>query len=169
MLALVQGVPGVAKAEVDRSGTLLRLRLASRRERAVDTALALLREGGYEAIMLDGTEAEAAERSVSDWYDRARSHELSRAEAQVLAGEIAAELAAAHALTPARQARVRSVLRARLEKAFIEGVAPGGALRERVQASVVDALEDLRGELDEASLRTLESILRVKLGAKTDR
>ncbi len=166
VLALLQDIPAVVSAEVDRSGTVLRLRLASRAR--LEGALALLREGGYEAVVLVGPEAEAAERSVSDWYDRARSRELSRAEAQVLAGEIAAELAAARALPAPREARARSVVRERLDEALI-GEAVPDALRERVRACVGRVLDDLRAELDEASLAALESILQAKLGAKTDR
>lgn len=165
MLALIHDVPGVASAAVDETGHFLRLRLTSaRNQRAVETVLALLREGGHAAVV--ASEADRAEiRRVSRrWFDRASVRELSRKEAAVLADEIAGAVAAAHLLDSPTRERLRETLRVHLEPALVDQPSRSDAtLADRLAPALQAAFGDAAAYLDEASAETLSRTARTRL------
>ena len=135
VLALVQSVPGVIAAHVDRSGTHLRLRLRGRgRERALQTLRALLRGGGYQAEVLSEAERMRITGRVGRWYDRDGALELSREEAGALARQIIGAFAAREGLAEDVRAALTDLLRESFERVFLESGEPLRSLGTRLAA-----------------------------------
>lgn len=80
MLARLERIEGVDWAAVDHAGELLRLALTRREE--LDAVRAALREFGYDAS------EETSVRADTRWYGRTSVRELSREEADVIAGRV---------------------------------------------------------------------------------
>lgn len=79
MLALLEEIEGVAAAQVDHSGMLLRLDLVfpEEHERWLAAITARLKELGYGTNVLRGSARSDVLRSVERWYDRRSAGELS--------------------------------------------------------------------------------------------
>lgn len=156
MLARLEAIDGVALAEVDHRGELLRLRLTS--DTALADAVATLREVGYRADPL--REAPVVER----WYGRAAVHELSREEGAVIAGGVVPAFARARGLAPQAAASLEDVVARALYACFAERTlaAPAnpGALRRECLIAVEMAVRDVLGP---EGARDLAAILSADL------
>lgn len=86
MLALLEEIDGVASAEVDRSGMLMRLHLVSPHEhdRCLAAITTRLNELGYRTNVLHGSARDDVLSTVERWYDRRSAEELSIEELKTL-------------------------------------------------------------------------------------
>lgn len=156
MLARLEAIDGVALAEVDHQGELLRLRLTS--AQALREAVATLRELGYGADEL--TAAPAVER----WYGRDTVRELSREEGDVIAERVVTSFARSRGIDPPTEAQLEELVARALYTYFAAhtlggSATPGTLVRECV--NVVEAVvRDLLG-LDGA--RELAALLSADL------
>lgn len=157
MLARLEEIDGVALAEVDHRGELLRLRLTS--EDALAGAVATLREMGYGADELSG--AAAAER----WYGRDTVRELSREEGEVIARRVVSAFARARGIASSISGDLVDLVARALYACFaahtLGARAEAGALR-RACASAVEAA--VRDRLGPDRARELAALLSADLG-----
>lgn len=111
MLARLEGLDGVRRAETDFSGDHLRLLLDD--PDALAAATGLLAEAGY------GTQ-EATGVAVERWYDRASVGELSRVEAGVIADRVLVALRRDRTLDTETARRLRDAVADGLHRCFVE-------------------------------------------------
>lgn len=165
MLARIEDVPGVASAAIDRSGTLVRLRLAGGEATwGVDTVRALLRESGHETAVVDEAERVEILARVTRWFDHVHVSDLSREEASTLAEELASAVAGEARLDEALRDRLRETLRTRLEERFAERRAsPTASLEEQLTPFLRGLREQTSSFLPPAAQVALETIVRARL------
>ena len=111
MLARLEELGGVERAETDYAGELLRLSL--RDERALAPALVLLVSLGY------GAEPTAREPVVVTWYDARSVGQLSRVEADVVADRITSRFIGTHPLAVGEATRLRAAMADALHACFV--------------------------------------------------
>lgn len=87
MLALLQKTPGVAPAEIDHAGLVLRVRCSSPgdADRCITDARQRLGDAGFETHLLQGAAQQAVLDGVTRWYDLETIDELSVEERMTLA------------------------------------------------------------------------------------
>ncbi len=90
MLALLEELEGVASAEVDRSGMLMRLHFRTPESfvaslAAVETRL---KDAEIATNILHGSPRDEVLRAVTRWYDRHTAHELSQEEVSTLKADL---------------------------------------------------------------------------------
>lgn len=140
MLARLTALDGVAMAEVDHAGDLLRLTLD---RDALAASLALLRDLGHEAEVEDGDGAPG----TTVWYDAASVHELSFVEAGVISDRLVPRFMREHDL-PIGPATLRAAVVSALHRCFTEralGAGNTGAFRQECVRSVVAAAAPIIG------------------------
>lgn len=141
MLARLEAIDGVAAAEVDHRGELLRLELSS--DRALEDAVQAMRELGYGADRL-GLAPE-----VARWYGRDTVRELSREEGAVIAERVVAAFAREHATAAPTAASLEDAVARALYGYFaahaLERDTEPGVLRREVAAAVEAAARDVVG------------------------
>ncbi len=144
-------------AEADRSGTIVRLRLAASAQAATvtDTAIARLRADGLEASLAD------AAGGVADWYDFARARELSRIEAAALATGIATAFAAAHGLAAGLAVRLRGDLEVCFARALTESEVLAAA-RGKLVSCARAVRDEAAAYLPRELLASLEAAIRAR-------
>lgn len=164
MLARLEAIEGVADAQVDHSGELLRLRLTT--DQALPDAVATLRELGYGADELDQVPV------IERWYGRETVRELSREESAVIARRVIPPFARSHGIAPSTSGQLEELVARTLYACFAArtleaGTVPGALLRECVDA-VEAAVRDL---LDAEGARELAALLLADLDrvASTER
>lgn len=156
MLARLEAIDGVALAEVDHRGDLLRLRLTS--DRALEDAVATLRELGYGADEL--TAAPAAER----WYGRDTVRELSREEGDVIAARVVTAFARSHGAERSTAAQAEDLVARALYAYFATHTFDRAADRSTLVREYADAVEAAaRGLLGAEGARDLAAALRADL------
>lgn len=133
MLARLSELDGVARVSVDHAGELLRLTLD---RDALPASLALLRDLGQEAEVVDGHTATKA----TIWYDAASVHELSFVEAGVIADRVVPRFLREHQL-PIEPATLRGGVVSALHRSFTErgsdaAVSTGAFRHDAVRATV---------------------------------
>lgn len=142
MLARLDRIEGLDRAEVDHSGELLRL--ASARPEAFAAVRAAMRELGY-----DVTEETMAPPDAR-WYGSATARDLSREEAGVIAQRIVPPFAGAHGLAPGDADRLRDIVANALYRVFsshaLTQEAAPGALREESLGAVMEEAAPLIGQ-----------------------
>lgn len=165
VLARIADLPCASSAEVDRSGTLLRLRVAvEEREGCAGAVVARFAEAGYEARELAEPEAARALRGVAGWYTRDEVAELSREEARVLAGRIASGFARAARVAIEVEQRVQRVLQTRILEVLLEGARTGRvSLLDSVDTWLARARGDLVADLDDVQGAALEAHARAEI------
>lgn len=102
MLARLEAIDGVATAEVDHGGELLRLRVAD--DRALADVTATLREMGYGADPLQG------DVNVDRWYGRDTVQELSHEEGRGIAERVVRAFARSRGVDAIVAERLEGVL-----------------------------------------------------------
>lgn len=157
MLARLDTELSPARAEVDHTGTLLRIS----QEGTVDLALVerageVMNELGYSLEPLAPHEA-----VPETWYRSERVDELSVEEAHILASRLAAEFAAGRSVAAEMQAALEAALRPALFRAMVgardESAGPEALLAELGQTA--------GAVLDPALLETFRPWLREKLAS----
>ncbi len=90
MLALLEDLEGVASAEVDRSGMLMRLHFSTPENFAASLAAVetRLKEAGIATNILHGSRRDEVLRAVTRWYDRHSVDELSQGEVSALKADL---------------------------------------------------------------------------------
>ncbi len=110
MLARLEELDGIERAETDFAGDYLRLHLRSRD--TVTVATALLLELGYVAEPADTA-------TVTRWYGRDAVGDLSRVEAGVISDRVVASYRTAHTLPDTTAATLRDALVGALHRCFV--------------------------------------------------
>jgi len=154
VLAHLEEVVGVSRAEVDRHGTLLRVHLVD--ASATGPLIARLQELGFIAQVMPN------EKSVARWYDRDAVGELSAEEAGVIARRVVPRFSRDHRLTDVEV--IISVVTAALHQCFVTNVLEvgtpthalddsfGRAVHAATQAQLGDELASSLGRDIEADL-----------------
>lgn len=141
MLARLEAIGGVALAEVDHRGELLRLRLSS--DRALEDSVATLRELGYGADELAGAPV------VERWYGRDTVRELSQEEGNVIARRVVTAFARSNAIPPPTASSLEDLVARALYGYFaahtLDSSAVPGTLRRESVSTVEAAVRDLLG------------------------
>ncbi|MEK7863826.1 MAG: hypothetical protein AAB295_11255 [Chloroflexota bacterium] len=156
MLARLEELEGIERAETDFAGEFLRLAVGQ--PSALVTAIELLAASGYGA-------EEVADASIERWYDRGSVGELSRVEAGVIAGRVITALRRTRPLDDQTAATLRSAVVDALHRCFTQTVlgaqpSPGlranavGAVRDAATTIVGDTLADELARLVEADMST---------------
>lgn len=165
MLVRLEEIKEEGTVEVDRSGTLVRIRppqLAARVQQ-------VLSQSGMKAELLDRRAAEAAVASATAWFSRSNIRELSREEFRILSHRWTAEIKETVTLSDDQQQRlVRS-----LERAFDnavklipseQGIPRNPAVWQGAKAQAVkQVLLDATGYLDSVQLQALQELLEAKV------
>ena len=158
MLARLEDLPGIERAETDFAGDFLRLTLD---EGTQSSAIALLASLGYAAEPNDGTPADRA------WYDARSVGDLSFVEAGVIADRVLADLWTQQPLASRVAGALRAAVVEALHACFVtKPLAAGpssGEFREAcVRASVAAAIPvagtavaDELGRLLDADMRQI--------------
>ncbi len=156
MLARLEELPGLTRAEVDYGADFLRLTVDD--TGTVAPALALVNELGYGAVPTHDDPA------VARWYDRASVGELSRIEAETIAERVvtrfaASELAPPHARDTAAAA-LRDAIARSLHAAFVNTTLGAGpsAMGFRAQC-VTDAVATITPLVGEDGAREIGRLL----------
>jgi hypothetical protein len=139
VLARLEELDGIERAETDFGGDYLRLQLRSRD--AVSAATELLLSLGYLAEPTDTT-------SVTRWYGRDAVGELSRAEAAVIADRVVQRHRAIRTLSNEVATAVRDALVDALHRCFVTTAltsAPSLSLRTSCTAATREAAAPLIG------------------------
>ncbi len=140
MLARLEAIEGVERAEVDHRGELLRLHAS---EAAIQDARRALSELGYAA-----TEGRAVP-SDARWYGSSTVRELSREEAKIISGRVLPDFALSHHLTPEDTERLSAAVADALYACFrahtLGAGTPKGALRAGCSAQVAAAATGIVG------------------------
>lgn len=155
MLARLEQIDGVTRAEVDYGGNYMRLTCAG--PNAQREATGLLREMGYQP------EVANADAAPSQWYDVARVQELSAVEADVIARRVVGKFGRIHPLGHDALA-LEAAIAAALRKHFEEhrdrtDLGPGAFRREAIQSVRSAALTVLDPAMAEAFGDALEADL----------
>jgi hypothetical protein len=141
VLARLTKLDGIARAEVDHAGVLLRLTLD---RDTVAASLALLRELGHEAEVVD----DDAATKTTGWYDAASVNDLSFVEAGVIADRVVPGFIREHQ-APIDPATLRGLVVSALHRSFTErAIDVGGsasAFRQDSVRATVDAVGSLLG------------------------
>ena len=159
MLARLEDLPGVERAETDFAGDFVRLTLTG--QTPLSIAVDLLASLGYRA--------ESAENDVAvgAWYDARSVGELSFVEAGVIADRVLAELTARYPITSDVSGALRTEMAAALHACFITrpltaGPSSGEFRDACVRASVAAAIPvvgtavaDQLGRLLDADMRQI--------------
>lgn len=156
MLARLEAIDGVAEAEVDGGGHLIRLSV--RDERSLGASIALLDELGHRATATSSTGGES-------WYDARSVGELSRIEAGFIADRIVPAFAQREGLSPERSAQLRAAVVDALHRSFVTNTFEGGGGSGAFRRACVMAVESRAGPIigvDQA--RTLGRSLDADLG-----
>jgi hypothetical protein len=151
VLARLGELDGVARAEVDHAGDLLRLTLD---RNAVAASLALLRELGHEAEVVDHDVA----TKTTDWYDATSVNELSFVEAGVIADRVVPRFIREHGV-PFDPTTLRGLVVSALHRSFterrIDVSASAGAFRHESVGATVAAVGSLLGPEAARAFRAL--------------
>jgi hypothetical protein len=159
VLARLEDLRGVERAETDFAGDVLRLSLDD--EGALPVAIDLLASLGYRAGVATGAVL------VRAWYDGRSVGELSRVEAGVIADRVIAQLVEGHTLASGQAGPLRAALAGALHTCFVTnalGAGPSsGSFRDecvRVGVAAVvpvigAVLADDLGRLLEADMRRI--------------
>lgn len=155
MLARLEALEGVERAETDFAGDLLRLSL--RDEGAVALALERLASLGYGAEPTDvATDAR--------WYDRRTVGELSRVEAEIIAARVTARFTDDRGVDANAADRVRAAVTDALHACFLTTelrTGPGtGEFRARCVERTVAAVRPIVGDAADALGRLLDDDMR---------
>ena len=154
MLARLDELDGIERAETDVAGDLLRLSL--RDEVAVGSAIELLVALGY------GAEP-AIDTGERRWYDRRSVGALSRIEADIIAARIVSRYAAARGGALGDSGRVGSAIADALHACFVTealGATPStGEFRARCVERTVAAVRPIVGDDAELLGRLLDDDL----------
>lgn len=158
MLARVEKLEGVDRAEIDYRGDFLRLSLND------GGALApigdLLKGLGYESVRAAVGEVHA----VAGWYDVASVGDLSRVEASVIADRLVPSFALAQKLSPDQTERVRGAVVVAFHHCFVRTALPRGPSMGAFRLSCVRSVEDtVRPIVGRASARTLAELVNADL------
>lgn len=158
MLARVEELEGVDRAEIDYRGDFLRLSLND------GGGLALIADFltglGYESVRATDGEVQA----VARWYDVASVGDLSRVEATVIADRIVPSFALARKLSPDQIERVRGAVVDALHHCFVSTALASGPSLGAFRLSCLRAVEDtVRPILGRASARTLALLVTADL------
>lgn len=160
MLARLEEIAGLERAEIDHRGELLRLRVA---ETAVEEARGVLAELGYDVGEVGTVPADAR------WYGSATVRELSREEARIITGRVVPGFASAHRLSTDETERLRAVVAEALYAYFhahmLGAGAPAGALRAECVEQVATAATAVIGA---ERARDLASRLAADLARSSD-
>ena len=158
MLARVEKLEGVDRAEIDNRGDFLRLSLND--GGALALIADLLKGLGYESVRATDDEVQA----VARWYDAASVGDLSRVEASVIADRIVPSFALAQKLSPDQTERVRSAVVDALHHCFVGTALASGPSLGAFRLSCVRAVEDtVRPIVGRASARTLAELVNADL------
>lgn len=153
MLARLEAIDGVALAEVDHRGELLRLRLTS--DDALADAIATLRELGYGAEEIPGAPA------VERWYGRDTVRDLSREEGEVIARRIVPAFASSRELARSTADQLEAAVAQALYACFaahpLDVSAAPGELRQECVGAVEKAVRELIGADGASELASLLS------------
>ena len=136
MLARLESLEDIERAQVDFSGDLLKLSLRS--EQALEVAISALNELGYGAERASAAEIEA----ITVWYDTTSVGDLSRAEAGVIADRIVPSFATAQKLSPAAITRVRTAVVEALHGCFVNNALGSGPSLGKFRLMCERAIED---------------------------
>lgn len=146
MLARLDQVAGVERAEVDRAGDLLRLTL---HPDALGRALSALHDLGYEA------DIDTSAVATTAWYDRSSVGDLSFIEAGAIAARVVPAFARARTLSAEDTAALHDTVVAALHRCFTQRAvgddATTGAFRHECVRQVTEAASASIGA-DAASL-----------------
>ena len=112
MLARVEDLVGVDRAQIDYGGDFLRLSLTDDGALAIVTDV--LKMLGYESDRASDTDVDTA----SSWYDLESVGNLSRVEASVIADRVLPSFVATRKLSPRQTDDLRSAVRDALHKLF---------------------------------------------------
>jgi hypothetical protein len=146
-------IPGIGSIDVDRSGTLMRLRIADRDPHpVVDAVRAVLGMEGYRGEPLAGEEEQRATQRIETWHGTAA--DLSREEARVLAAEISTSFARERATGAAASELVRRTIGERLYESFTapDAASHVGSLITRAVPAIVSEARTYLGSDDAAAL-----------------
>lgn len=156
MLARLEAIDGVTRAEVDGGGHLIRV--SARDERSLGASITLLNELGHRATPTPSTGEHA-------WYDARSVGELSRIEAGIIADRIVPAFAQREGLSPDRSSQLHAAVVDALHHSFVtntlEGEGGGGAFRRACVMAVRDGAGSIIG-VDQA--RALGRSLDADLG-----
>ena len=158
MLARVEGLVGVDRAQIDYRGDILRLRLTDDGALAIVTDV--LKGLGYESDRASDIDVE----TVTTWYDRESVGDLSRVEASVIADRILPSFVAIRRLSPGQTDDLRRAVRDALHNCFASTALANGPSLGEFRLSCVRAVEDTaRPIVGPASARTLAELLNADL------
>jgi hypothetical protein len=158
VLARVEELEGVDRAEIDYRGDFLRLALND--GGALALTADLLKGLGYESMRATDGEVQ----TVTRWYDVASVGDLSRVEASVIADRIVPSFALARKLSPDQIERVRITVVDALHHCFVSTALASGPRLGAFRLSCVRAVEDtVRPIVGRASARTLAELLNADL------
>ena len=157
MLARLEDLKGVERAETDFAGELLRLALND--DRVLVPALELLVSLGY------GAEPSADDPTVVTWYDVRSVGDLSRLEADVIADRITSRFIEMHPRAAGHAARSRAALASALHAYLVStalGAGPSsGSFRVECVRRAVAAVLPIVGDVAANDLgRLLDDDLR---------
>jgi hypothetical protein len=158
VLARVEDLDGVAHAEIDYRGDLLRLSLSS--DLALQLAADLLKGLGYESERASDAEVQ----TVTRWYDIDSVGDLSRVEASVIAERTVPPFALTRKLSPDQTDRVRGAVVDALHNCFVSTPLASRPSLGAFRLSCVRTVEEsVRPIVGRASARTLGALLNADL------
>ncbi|HET7701439.1 MAG TPA: hypothetical protein VFM06_11305 [Candidatus Limnocylindria bacterium] len=149
MLARLEGLPGVERAETDFSGDHLRLTVAD--ASAQNAAIELLAASGYLGEVVTAAPTDR-------WYDGGSVGELSRVEAGVIADRVLTIFRRVHSLDDAASAALRDAIVDALHRCFTHttiAARPSPSLRASAVTAVRDAAAPIVGDGPAAELARL--------------
>ncbi len=149
MLARLEDIPGVERAETDFSGDHLRLTVAD--ATAQDAAVELLAASGYLGEVVN-------EEPTDRWYDRGSVGELSRVEAGVIAGRVLTAFRRVRSIDDGPSAALRDAIVDALHRCFTQmaiTARPSPSLRASAVTAVRDAAAPIVGGGPAAELARL--------------
>ena len=157
MLARLQDVEGVSRADVDYGGNYMRLTFTA--PTALDTAVEVLRELGYEPEV-----AAPGEIMPAKWYDVGSVFELFAVEADVIAQRVVGRFTMMTLLAGDVADRLQIAVAAALRKCFADRVVSPDARPGAFRSDCLEAAaEAARASLDDvrvaAFVHTLEADL----------
>jgi hypothetical protein len=158
VLARVEDLVGVDRAQIDYGGDFLRLSLTDDGALAIVTDV--LKMLGYESDRASDTDVDTA----SSWYDLESVGNLSRVEASVIADRVLPSFVATRKLSPRQTDDLRSAVRDALHNCFASTARANGPSLAAFRLSCVRAVEDTaRPIVGPASARTLAVLLNADL------
>ena len=158
MLARVEGLEGVDRAQIDYRGDFLRLVLTA--DGALATVADVLKGLGYDSDRASDSDVE----TVTSWYDLESVGDLSRVEASVIADRVLPSFVATRKLSPGQAGDLRSAVRDALHSCFASTALANGPSLGEFRLSCMRAVEDTaRPIVGPASARTLAELLNADL------